>query len=241
MDRKTIGEIQDSYKEYTTEELQAMLEDNKKTYEHTMEEFETIREYERVNHIIEKRFTERYGAVPHKYGGRYGDLYKHPDYYTKWKGTFFDKERLLIEDVLVKRVKPLTRIPSLLRGECDIPELNGLNLPIKAYIMGYCDSAKGTKNGPTLHLVAPEGEYTTPPYLGADDSMSKVFEGKICVVLLQFQKGVVPQILAITTLPYTLTDKIMPGTEEADNLTEPPAPLKGTVTVKNLFDYLDNL
>lgn len=239
--KRTIGEIQDSYNSYSMEELQELLNTQKCNYKESVDSLEAAKEYERVNHIIEKRFAERYGDAPHKYGGRYGDLYKHPDYYTTWKGTFFDKQRLFIEEHLVRRVKPLSRIPSLLNGECDIPELNGLNLPIKAYIMGYCDRSVGTKNGPTLHLVEPYGEYTTPPFLGAPDSMSELYEGKICVVLLQFQKGVVPQILAITTLPFTLTDKIKPGTKEADTLTEPPAPLTETVNVNNLFDYLDNI
>ena len=236
---KTIGEIQDSYSGYTTAELQAMLEDSRNSYLTTMKAFETVREYERVNHIIEKRFKDRYGDIPHKYGGRYGDLYKHPDYYTKWQGTFFDTQRLFIEDHLVKKVKPLSRIPSLLDGECDIPELNGLTLPVKAYIMGYCDHSEGTNNGPILHLVEPEGEYTTPPFLGIPDNMCSVYEGKICIVLLQFQKGMVPQILSVATLPFTLTERIKPGTKEADRLTEPPAPLKEGCKDADLFDFMD--
>lgn len=236
--KKSIGEIQDSYKEYTTEELKGMLEKQRETYHDTIEDFETVRRYEKTNDIIEKRFISKYGNIPHKYGGRYGDLYKHPEFNSKWKGTFYDKERIFIEEHLVKKVKPLSRIPSLLNGECDIPELNGLNLPVKAYIMGYCDCSEGTKFGPTLHLIDPDGEYTTPPHFGFSDEMSKIYEGKMCIVLLEFQKGKVPTVLEVSTLAYTLTDKILPGTKMADTLTEPPAPLVKRPTDK---DWLDSI
>lgn len=228
----------DLYSNYTIDELQALLIEQKTTTGKTMEALETVREYERINNIIEERFTKRYGDIPHKFGGRYGDLYKRPDYY-KWKGTFFDTERLFIEEHLVKRVKSLSRIPSLLNGECDIPELNGFNLPVKAFIMGYCDRSEGTKNGPTLHLIEPDGEYTTPPHLGMPDEMSQIYEGKICIVLLQFQKGMVPTVLSVATLPFTLTDRIKPGTEDANHLTEPPAPLENIKVDEELFDFMD--
>lgn len=238
MNNFTYNTSNGSYDSYTLEELHNLLAEQEGTYAEALESLETAKEYERVNNIIESRFVAKYGNIPHKFGGRYGDLYKRPDY-KKWKGTFFDKERLFIEEQLAKRTKPLSRIPALLNGETDIPELNGLNLPVKAYIMGYCDRSEGTKNGPTLHLIEPDGEYTTPPHLGMPDEMSKIYQGKICIVLMQFQKGTVPMILGVATLPFTLTERIKPGTAAADSLTEPPAPLEKVQTDEDLFDFMD--
>ena len=181
-------------------------------------------------------FQERYGNEPHKYGGRYGDLYKHTEY-SRWKGTFYDRERLFIEQHLVNRVQPLSKISDLLAGKCSIPELDDFNLPVKACIMGYCDYTEESGNGPVLHLVDPDGEYTTPPHLGMPEEMGKIYAGKICLVSMQFKKGTVPQILAVATLPFTLTDRIKPGTELADTLTEPPYPLENGFRISDWEDF----
>lgn len=217
---KNIGEIRDSYNCYSDEELITLKEAAKKELEHTKAYFEAAREYERINHIIEERFSSKYGNEPHKFGGRYGNLYKRPDY-AKWKGTFFDTERLFIEACLVQKVQSLSKIQDLIAGKSSVSILDGYGMPIKACLMGYCDYAKPSKAGPILHLIEPDGEYTTPPFIGMENYMADIYTGKICLVHMRFQKGVVPEVKGVATLPFTLYERIKRNSPEWNNLTEP--------------------
>ena len=205
------------YDSFSCEELKSLLEEKKQEREKVLELHEAMLRFQKINAIIEQRFTSEYGIAPHYYGGRYGSLYQHPNY-DKWKGTFYETERLFIEEALSKKVHPLSRVERLKQGISDIPELDILNLPIKASLLGYCDYVTGTKNGPVLHLIDPDGEYTTPPFIGMPSSMGKLYAGKMCVVAMRFQKGAMPKILEIATLPFSLTGRIT----DTESLTEPP-------------------
>jgi len=218
--RRTIGEIRESYNNYSLDELVQMKASAKKELEEAKNYFEAAREYERVNHIIEERFISQHGNKPHKFGGRYGDLYQSPDY-PKWKGTFFDTERLFIEACLVPKVQSLSKVPELIAGKSSIPELDCFGMPIKACLMGYCDKATQSKAGPILHLIEPYGEYTTPPFIGMENYMADIYTGKICLVSMKFQRGMVPEVRGVATLPFTLYERIRKNTPEWDNLTEP--------------------
>lgn len=205
------------YDKLTIEELKVLLCEAKKEKDEKTERLNCLARFQKTNAVIEQRFREKYGNAPHYYGGRYGTLYLHPDF-DKWKGTFYETERLLFEEVLSKKVHPLNHVQRLKEGKSDIPALDAMNLPIKASIFGYCDYAKGTKNGPVLHLIDPDGEYTTPPFIGMPASMANLYAGKMCVVALRFQKDTMPKVLEVATLAYSLTGKI----KNTDNLTEPP-------------------
>lgn len=218
--RKTIGEIRESYKDYSDEELISLKEATKKELAISKDFLETAKKYERINHIIEERFITNHGNIPHKFGGRYGNLYKRPDY-DKWKGTFFDTERLFIEACLVQKVQSLSKVPDLIAGKSSLSILDGFGMPIKACLMGYCDYAKQSKAGPILHLIEPDGEYTTPPFIGMENYMADIYAGKICLVLMKFQKGIVPEVKGVATLPFTLYERIKRNTPEWDHLTEP--------------------
>ena len=218
--RKTIGEIRDSYKNYSDTDLLSIKESVKNELHRAKDSLEVAKTYERINHIIEGRFIENYGNEPHKFGGRYGNLYKRPDY-DKWKGTFFDTERLFIEACLTPKVQSLSKIQDLIDGKSSISILDGFGMPIKACLMGYCDYAQKSKAGPILHLIEPDGEYTTPPFLGMENHMADIYAGKICLVHMKFQKGMVPEVKGVATLPFTLHERIKKNTPEWRNLTEP--------------------
>ncbi len=175
-----------------------------------VERLETIRRYAGVNERIDAYKLQK-GILPHLiiHGGEYATLFLHPEYETKWKGTFYDKERMFLSTTL-KDMHSLSKYHYF--------EELGKRRPYTFSIIGYCDSASGCEEGIRIHLMDPYGEVALPPFAISTD-MIMCYVGKMLMVKLDFTpNGVTPKEVA--TLPFTLTEKIEEGHPLFETLTE---------------------
>lgn len=188
-----------------------MSEEDAKIYvEKLKERIDTVRRYQRVNDKIDV-FKLKAGILPQFIipGGEYATLYLHPEYETKWKGTFFDKERMFLSTSL-KNVHSLSKYHYF--------EELGKGRPHIFWILGYCDGAYGCEEGILIHLVDPYGEVTLPPFAMPTD-MIMCYVGKMLMVKVEFCQDVV-RPTEVATLPFTLTEKITKDHPLYDTLTE---------------------
>lgn len=180
-------------------------------YNETVGCIRELERYEKINDMIDAYKLKR-GVLPKFiiHGGEYATLYMHPEYETKWKGTFYDKERLLIGTAL-RKLHSLAKYHYFEKlGERRVQTF---------WILGYCDSAVTSGDGVRMHLIDPNGEIWLPPFYGMPSSMALVYSGKILAVRIDFTpNGAV--IKEAATLPYTLTEKIKEGHPLYDTLTE---------------------
>lgn len=176
-------------------------EETKERAEKAVERLETVRRYERVNDKIDV-FKLKKGILPQfiLHGGEYATLYLHPEYETKWKGTFYDKERVFLSTTL-KDMHSLSKYHFF--------EELGKRRTYTFWIIGYCDSASGCDEGIRLHLIDPYGAVSLPPFNVPAD-MIMCYVGKMLMVKADFTpEGVRP--VEVGTLPFTLTEKIEEG------------------------------
>lgn len=177
----------------------------------TKEELETVRRYAKENEIIDtykaKNGIRQKLIIP---GGEYATLYLHPEYETKWKGTFYDKERVFLSTSL-KDVHSLFKYHFF--------EELGMRKKQTFEFLGYCDSASGTEQGVRIHLIDPYGEVLLPPFFGMPSDMIMLYIGKMLIVKADFTpEGTF--IKEVATLPFTLTERITEGHPLYDTLTE---------------------
>lgn len=137
-------------------------------------------------------------------GGSYWYILDTPDYSTKWRNSFFEKKRLIIEPL-----EPVNydRIPYLLeKGSSDNPFAGTYDKRTCNFI-GYCDTIIKSKYGPMLRLCDPSGSYLFPPIkeLNYKDAYSYYEKKQILMIKLSFIYGQkVPKIESFQALNYTL-------------------------------------
>lgn len=171
----------------------------------------TVRRYAKVNDRIDAYKIE-HGIMPQFIirGGEYATLFLHPEYATKWKGTFFDKERMFLSTAL-RETHSLSKYRYF--------EESGKRHPQSFWIVGYCDSAVGSAEGVCIHLVDPHGEVQLPPFAGMPSDMMFCYVGKMLMTRLDFTpEGV--HLREVATLPFTLTERITKEHPLYDTLTE---------------------
>jgi len=170
-----------------------------------------LERYEKTNCMIDSYKLKK--GVPAKYiihGGEYATLYMHPEYETKWRGTFYDKERLFIGTAL-RNLHSLAKYHYF--------EKLGERRPHMVWFLGYCDSVAAGAEGVRMHLVDPNGEIWLPVFYGMPSSMALIYSGKMMAVRIEFTpNGAI--IREAATLPFTLTEKITEGHPLYDTLTE---------------------
>lgn len=175
-----------------------------------VERLETIQRYARVSDRIDAYKVQK-GILPNLliHGGEYATLFLHPEYESKWKGTFYDKERMFLSTTL-KDMHSLSKYHYF-------AEL-GKRRPYTFWILGYCDSASGCDEGIKIHLVDPYGEVLLEPFAMPAD-MIMCYVGKMLIVKIDFTpNGAIPR--EVGTLPFTLTERITEGHPLFETLTE---------------------
>lgn len=189
-----------------------MNEELIKQVQESAERLSLVRRYERINNRIDEIMMKK-GILPQFiiHGGEYATLYLHPEFESKWKGTFFDKERLFLSTTLAKANSV---------GKLNYFLEKGKSRPFQRWFVGYCDKAFGTPEGARIHLCDPTGEVILPPFQGMCDLM-EIYVGKILFVKVSFGPFEA-KTLEVGTLPFTLTERITEDSPLYDTLTEPP-------------------
>lgn len=159
-------------------------------------EYEDKYEFSKTNDIIasmKKRTRDR--------GGKYGDIIYRSDYKSKWKGTFFDTQRILIESL---PAYPLDRLELFLNGNLDNPYGN-LYDECAASLIGYCDLVMPSKFGPIIRITDPYGSYTFPPLKKTPYEEAQKWIGRILIVeaLYQYERKN-PIVTNTKVLSFTL-------------------------------------
>ena len=169
---------------------------------------EAIARYCYVNGKIDSYYVKHGGYPPnYEYGGKYKDLYLHPDYFDEWQGTFYDKERFWLSTILWD-VLSLSDYLSL-REEIMSVDASLYNTePVDRTIIGYCDTVRGSDKGCVIHLVDPHGEVVLSPFYGVPSSQGVAFVGKMLLVTLEFNFGYEPFITEVVALPFSLTERL---------------------------------
>ena len=170
-----------------------------------------LERYEKINDKIDAYKLQK-GILPKFiiHGGEYATLYLHPEYETKWRGTFYDKERLFMA-VTLRNVHSLAKYYYF--------EKLGERRPHTFWILGYCDSVATSEEGVRMHLIDPSGGVWLPIFYDMPSSMALVYSGKMLMVKIEFTSAGA-DIKEVAALPYTLTEKITEGHPLYDTLTE---------------------
>lgn len=138
-------------------------------------------------------------------GGKYRNLIFNPEYQTKWKGTFFDTQRPLIESL---NAYPLDHIELFEDGNYNNPYAHPLK-ERSGKLIGYCDMIAPSKYGPVIRISDPYGSYTFPPLQRTPFEEACKWRGRILIVDALFQYGKkTPQIMNIKVLSFTLYEDL---------------------------------
>jgi hypothetical protein len=138
-------------------------------------------------------------------GGKYGQLIYHPEYRSKWKGTFFDTQRPLIESL---KAYPLNRIELFKEGYKDNPYANPMDERL-GELIGYCDMVAPSKYGPVIRITDPFGSYTFPPLKKTPFEEAIKWVGRILIVDALFQYGhKSPVVSRVQVLSFTLYEDL---------------------------------
>lgn len=183
-----------------------IIEENKISLEQDRE----LDRYIYENNVIDA-YKVKKGILPELiiHGGEYATLYLHPEFETKWKGTFFDTMRCSLATKL-REVHSLSKYHYF--------EKMGRRRGYTFWIMGYCDTATTCEEGVCIHLVDPYGDVWLPPF-EMPPYMALVYSGKMLVLQVNFSP-IGTFVKEAGTLPYTLTEKITENHPLYDTLTD---------------------
>lgn len=176
----------------------------------SLEQDRELERYMKENDVIDA-YKIKKGIMPELiiHGGEYATLYLHPEFETKWKGTFFDTMRCALSTKLRDK-------HSL--AKYHYFERIGRNRRYTFWILGYCDMAVACEEGVRIHLIDPNGEVWLPPF-GVPKYMAMVYSGKMLVTQISFSpEGI--EIIEAGTMPYTLTEEITEDHPLYDTLTD---------------------
>lgn len=139
-------------------------------------------------------------------GGKYKDLIFHPDYETKWKGTFFDVQRPLIEKL---NAYPINRLELYKQGSSNNPFAKSPYEERPGSLIGYCDMVVPTKAGPVIRITDPYGSVTFPPLKFTSYESAVNWLGHIIIVhaLYKFESKN-PEVKEVQALSFTLREDI---------------------------------
>lgn len=176
----------------------------------TLEQELALDRYVYENDVIDA-YKMKQGILPQfiRHGGEYATLYLHPEFETKWKGTFYDTMRCALSTRL-RQVHSLSKYHYF--------EKIGNRRKYTFWILGYCDTAATCDEGVRIHLIDPNGEVWLPAY-DVPKYMALVYSGKMLVLQLEFTPSGTT-IKEAGTLPYTLTEKITEDHPLYDTLTD---------------------
>lgn len=157
----------------------------------------------KINDIIES--INNYSGIR---GGKYDDLIFLTDYNTKWKGTFFDVQRIYVEKL--EGVYPLNRLETYRKGSSINPfgERNPYEERPGALI-GYCDMVAPSSDGPIIRITDPYGSITFPPLKKTPYEVAVNWIGQIITVnaLYKYQRKN-PRVMKVQVLPFTLKEDL---------------------------------
>lgn len=172
-----------------------------------------VQRYEKINDRIDA-YKIRKGILPQfiVHGGEYATLYLHPEFDSKWKGTFYDKERMFLATTLQK-AHSLSKYHYFV----DL----GKRQPCVFWIIGYCDSATSCDEGVRIHLTDPYGEVLLPPFYHMPADLIICYVGKMLLIRIDFVTDG-PVLREVVTLPFTLTERITKDHPLYESMLEPP-------------------
>ena len=227
----------EEYKNMTLEELNRVKEELEKE-----KEFLNKR---RADVDLYQKLYEKYNSYSGLHELRYGKLCNHPDYYTKWRNTFFDKYNRVLHGQIHTRyaTEPIglsiTQRKTYRKEKdkyCDhtnntIFQCDGYDIHCRGIgtfdsliktkeniipILGYCDAVKEVNGKYQLHLTDPSGDCTFPPFdISAEEA--ELALGRICVISCAYNFfAAEPKLWEMQILPFTLKEKL--GEYETDTI-----------------------
>ena len=138
-------------------------------------------------------------------GGRFRHLIKHPEYRTKWKGSFYDNYRPFIQTL---KAHTLRCVKLFEEGNINSPFGNPYSERLGS-LFGYCDMVAPSKYGPIIRITDPFGSYTFPPFKNATFEEASKWAGRIIIVDALFKYGrKTPIVTDVKVLPFTLYEDL---------------------------------
>lgn len=194
--------MNDNYDNLSIEELEA-LRISTATRTHSLTELlEDAKTYRLLNQRMDERFLKK-GAKHYLHGGEYATLFMHPEYQSRWKGSFYDKERMFIQD-MQRNALSIASLKRKIESAAPPVDLEGNNGKMIARVLGFCDKATPTKAGPIIHLIEPDNEYEFPPFLGSDNEYTSLYTNRMLIVRAQFYKNHPATVIEVFVLPFSL-------------------------------------
>ena len=205
--------MNNNYNNLSVEELEALLASTIHQTHSLTELLEDAKAYRLHNQKMDVRFCKK-GAGKYLHGGEYATLFLHPDYQSRWKGSFYDKERMFIQEIQ-RNTLSIASLKRKLESTAPPVDLEGNTDKMIARVLGFCDRATPTKTGPVIHLIEPDNEYEFPPFLGSDNKYADFYTGRILIVKAQFYKNHPSTVMEVFVLPFTLYGRISQSEQTA--------------------------
>lgn len=180
-----------------TEKRDNLLQDNMRL----RTELDNKTHNSKVNDIIES--IKKYQGPR---GGKYNDIINLPEYETKWKGTFFDTQRPLIEQL---KAYPINRLELYKEGYSNNPFTPNIYVDLPGELIGHCDMVAPSKYGPVIRITDPYGSVTFPPLKKTPYETAINWLGRILLVeaLYKYERKN-PIVTRVQVLMFTLHEDL---------------------------------
>ena len=198
--------MNDNYNNLSVEELEALLSSTIDQTHSLTELLEDAKAYRLHNQKMDERFRKK-GTKEYLHGGEYATLFLHPEYQSRWKGSFYDKERMFIQDIQ-RNTLSIATLKRKIERTAPAVDFEGNTDIMTARVLGFCDKAIPTKTGPVIHLIEPDNEYEFPPFFGSDNEYASLYTNRMLIVRAQFYKNHPATVIEVFVLPFTLYGRI---------------------------------
>lgn len=205
--------MNNNYNNLSVEELEALLSSTVHRTHSLTDLLEDAKAYRLHNQKMDERFLKK-GAQKYLHGGEYSTLFLHPEYQSRWKGSFYDMERMFIQD-MQRNTLSIASLKRKIESSAPSVDLEGNSDKMIARVLGFCDRATPTKTGPVIHLIEPDNEYEFPPFLGSDNKFACLYTNRMLIVRAQFYKNTPATIIEVFVLPFTLYGRISQSEQAA--------------------------
>lgn len=205
--------MNNNYNNLSLEELESLLSSTVDLTHSLSELLEDAKAYRLHNQKMDERFRKK-GAKEYLHGGEYATLFLHPEYQSRWKGSFYDKERMFIQE-LHRNTLSIASLKRKIERTAPAVDFEGNTAKMTARVLGFCDKAIPTKTGPVIHLIEPDNEYEFPPFLGSDNKYADLYANRMLIVRAQFYKNHPSTVMEVFVLPFTLYGRISQSEQAA--------------------------
>lgn len=205
--------MNDNYNNLSEEELEALLASTVNQTHSLTALLEDAKTYQLLNQKMDERFRKK-GAQKYLHGGEYATLFLHPEYQSKWKESFYDKERMFIQE-LQRNTLSIASLKRKIERTAPPVDLEDNADKMIARVLGFCDRVTPTKVGPMIHLIEPDNEYEFPPFLGSGNEYASLYTNRMLIVRAQFYKNHPSTVMEVFVLPFTLYGRISQSEQAA--------------------------